>query len=222
MDRVPIELETFHHVYNRGTDKRQIFMDGADYQRFALYVDLLNNRELENPSKLIENGKIDNYRVKERIVDVCAICLMPNHFHMLLFEKTEGGISKFMQRLGTAYTLYFNERHERCGALFQGVFKSRLIEDEGYLSHVINYIHLNPLALADVSKNATKSRVDCLISYKWSSLSLYISGRSERWLQAGAIQGYVSIGELYKQSLIESFELGDDLTEALGDIAIEE
>ena len=74
---------------------------------------------------------------------------MPNHFHLLIREKTEGGIAKFMQKLCTGYTMYFNTKHERTGALFAGTFKSKHVPDDQYLKHLVSYIHLNPAKLFD-------------------------------------------------------------------------
>ena len=170
MNRVPIELESFHHVYNRGTEKRQIFMDKEDRELFLKFLYVLNDREIESPSKIFQlHGRYgENSTNGAPLVAIVAYCLMPNHFHLLLNEIFEGGISKFMQRLGTAYTMYFNDKYERTGALFQGTFKSRLVEDVNYLLKVIDYIHLNPFK----GRNS-KEMVTTLSSYKYSSFSAY-------------------------------------------------
>jgi len=83
----------------------------------------------------------------ESLVDIGAYCLMPNHFHLLLRQREEDGISRFMQKLVTGYTMYFNKKNERSGALFQGKFKSVHAHDDRYLKYVISYIHLNPARL---------------------------------------------------------------------------
>jgi len=193
MNRVPIELDTFHHVYNRGTEKRLIFMNDADRARFMLYVDILNNTKLENPSKLEQFGLLEEYSVKERLVDVVALCLMDNHFHLLLYERTEGGISKFMQRLGTAYTVYFNEKYERTGALFQGRFKSKLVTDEAYLFYLINYVHFNVRDLLPPDRRFLSDIIKFLEIYPWSSYAAYAKLRPQpRWLQTENVKKYVS------------------------------
>lgn len=162
MQREAIEVGSFQHVFNRGTDKRDIFLDAADHKRFLLYLQVLNNVEIASPHniELLEKlGSLEGSKVP--LVDIVAFCLMPNHFHLLLYENREGGISKFMQRMGTAYTMHFNEKYERSGALFQGVFKSRPVHDMRYLQKVIDYVHLNPRKLSPLDK------------YVWSSFPDY-------------------------------------------------
>lgn len=104
---------------------------------------------------------------------------MPNHFHLLLQQWLDGGVSKFMQKLGTAYTMYFNKRRERSGVLFQGVFKSRPVAEEVYLTHVSRYIHLNSLELRyknweDCGVRDVGAALAFLREYRWSSLPTYL------------------------------------------------
>jgi len=139
-----------YHVYNRGTDKRPIFLDAKDYERFLSLMHLSNGTKSVHMSNyqgltlvellILEKG--------EPLVDIAAYCLMPNHFHLLLHQKVDGGISKFMQKLTTGYTMYFNTKHERSGALLQGTFKSKHAGEDRYLRYVLSYIHLNPLRYA--------------------------------------------------------------------------
>jgi putative transposase len=80
----------------------------------------------------------------EPLVDIGSYCLMPNHFHLLLHQRQEDGISRFMQKLTTAYTMYFNIKNKRTGVLFQGRFKSKHAAEDRYLKYLLSYIHLNP------------------------------------------------------------------------------
>ncbi len=97
---------------------------------------------------------------------------MPNHYHLLLHERALGGVSKFMQRVGVAYTLSFNDRWKWSGVLFQGKYKSRLITDETYLAHLVNYIHLNPKDLAPMHTQKEFAKLwDFLLLYAWSSIT---------------------------------------------------
>ncbi len=151
MRNINFAIEEFYHIYNRGTEKRQIFLDRADYFRFTVLLYLANS---ESPINMRETRIIGpNYENLSRInqgeilVDIGAYCLMPNHFHLLLRERVEGGISKFMLRLMTAYTMYFNGRHERVGSLWQGVFKAQHADSDNYLKYLFSYIHLNPIKL---------------------------------------------------------------------------
>jgi len=81
------------------------------------------------------------------LVDVLSYCLMPNHFHLLLRQKTENGISQFMKKISTAYSMYFNTKYDHSGVLFQGRFKSQHVNRDSYLQCLFAYIHLNPLKL---------------------------------------------------------------------------
>jgi len=137
----------YYHVFNRGVDKRQIFMDREDIERFYSSMIAFNSTELTgsiyekyfaqklNPSE--EN------RAGDKLVDIVCFCLNPNHFHFLLRQRVENGISLYMQRLGIGYTNYFNNKHKRSGALFQGKFKSVHVEANQQLLHLSAYINLN-------------------------------------------------------------------------------
>lgn len=141
----------YYHVYNRGTDKRKIFTNKHDHERFLALMYMANgdNRvhlQLQG-STLKEVYKIDR---GELLVEICAYCLMPNHFHLLIKEVREGGTSLFMQKLTTGYTMYFNKRYDRTGSLFQGRFKAVHVgADDQYLKYLIAYIHLNPIKLVE-------------------------------------------------------------------------
>ena len=139
--------DEFYHIYNRGTDKRSIFSNRTDYERFLTLLYLSNNKksvQLHNQPKTTFVERISTER-SDLIVDIGAYCLMPNHFHLLIKEKIENGISNFMQKLTTGYTMYFNKRNERTGALFQGRFKATHAKEDRYLKYLISYIHLNPI-----------------------------------------------------------------------------
>lgn len=174
MSRIPIELDSFNHVYNRGVDKRIIFEDDDDRELFLKFVNILNDVDTISPSRVTEIDQ-QSPKINQRLVDVCAFCLMPNHFHFLLHEKLEGGIGRFMQRIGTAYTLYFNEKYERSGSLFQGTYKCKEISELNYLMSVIDYIHLNPIQHHRDGVNEIKegSNLSSLMKYFWSSFRAY-------------------------------------------------
>ncbi|MFA6006249.1 MAG: transposase [Candidatus Paceibacterota bacterium] len=215
MERVPIELESFHHVYNRGTEKRDIFLSNADRKLFLKYLYLLNDREVESPSRLIKSqGEEAEKDIDHKpLVAVMAYCLMPNHFHLLLHEIYEGGISKFMQRLGTAYTMYFNEKYGRSGALFQGVFKSKLITDEEYLLKIIDYIHLNPCEM----KNFLP-RESVLQTYQYSSAKAYDNKFvKNKILNPEVLKDYTKIPNNYFKWLIEQGDFSEVATMLIGE-----
>lgn len=133
-----------YHVYNRGVDKRNIFKSKSDYARF---LDIL---ERFNSSLAANNTSRDSVRKRKEglsLVKIHAHCLMPNHYHLILEQLVDNGISKFLQKVMTGYTMYFNLKHERSGVLFQGKTKSKLILEDEYLRWLKQYIALNPLDL---------------------------------------------------------------------------
>ena len=130
----------YYHVYNRGIEKRAIFSDVADLQRFIKSVDEFN--ELDAIGSIYENSFVRNKK-RKRLVNIVCHAINPNHFHFLLTPLVEKGVEKFMQKLGTGYTLYFNRKHKRNGVLFQGVFKSIRVDTNEYLLHLSVYINLN-------------------------------------------------------------------------------
>lgn len=173
----------FYHIFNRGVEKRQIFMGKQDYYRFIhdLYefndanaVINLSYRygEYRGSTSIIQ-------RTKKILIKIICFCLMPNHFHLILRQVRENGISKFMQKLGTGYTMYFNQKYKRTGTLFGGRFKSVFIETDEQLLHLSRYIHINPLTLIQPHWEETgisnwTSANKFLEDYKWSSYLDYI------------------------------------------------
>ena len=138
-------LGEYYHIYNRGTEKRKIFLSNHDRNRFLSLLYLCNCITPIHRSNLTRDSlhELLNILRQDTLVDIGAYCLMPNHFHLLLKERTENGISTFMQKLSTAYTMYFNRLHERNGALFQGRFKAKHLDTDNYLKYIFAYIHLN-------------------------------------------------------------------------------
>jgi len=140
--------QEFYHVYNRGTDKRTIFLDESDYKRFKELLFLCNSEESVDVRAIYrEYNYVYEYKRGNQLVAIGAYCLMPNHFHILLTPVVPGGISLFMKKLGTSYSMYFNKKNERSGALFQGRFKAEMASDDVYLKYLFSYIHLNPIKL---------------------------------------------------------------------------
>lgn len=153
MRKVSFAEGEFYHIYNRGTDKRAIFLDDRDFARFlqsmvefnnlepvgGLFVNSFRKTQLRGRTSKLNEGT----EKEERLVEVVAYCLNPNHFHFILKQVSEKGIEKFMQRLGTGYTMYFNHKYDRTGALFQGKFKAVHIDSNEYLLHVSAYVNLN-------------------------------------------------------------------------------
>lgn len=153
MDRkISFAVGEYYHLYNRGTEQRNIFRGDFDLLRFSFLLYVCNStksidvRELKENNEGLPFGKIDR---GETIVNIGSWCLMPNHFHILVKEKIEGGITKFMLKLATAYSMYFNKLYNRSGRLFQGPFQSSHINKDEYLKYLFAYIHLNPIKLIE-------------------------------------------------------------------------
>ncbi|MSU54711.1 MAG: hypothetical protein EXS48_02685, partial [Candidatus Staskawiczbacteria bacterium] len=150
----PFITGEYYHIYNRGIDKRVIFKSKKDYERFVMllyiansnsdsfHLDNLINRQNKKFNEILSLGK------NNPLVSIGAWCLMPNHFHLLVKQEVDGGITKFMRKIGTGYSMFFNIKYERSGSLFGGPFKSKLIGiDDDYMKHLFGYTHINPIEI---------------------------------------------------------------------------
>ena len=179
--RQPFAPGEWYHCYGRGVDKRKVFLDYKDYERFILSLHVGNGPlgvHISNISKNKNFKELLGIKFQDKnLVEIGGFCLMPNHFHFLLKEIVEGGISLFMQKVLTAYTMYFNKKYERIGALFSNSFNSKHISDDRYFKKVLSYIHLNPVELEEREWKVGKGDINTierrLTNYKFSSLSFY-------------------------------------------------
>lgn len=169
----PFVTGEYYHIYNRGNSKQVIFHDEQDHYYFINLLGIMNNEQRsksgitkrENPSL-------------ERVISIGVYCLMPNHFHILLKQEKEAGVTLFMQKLSTAYVMYYNKKYKRTGGLFEGKFKSKHAGDDAYLKYLFSYIHLNPLKLLDSDwktsqKSLSTEKLQFLAGYKYSSFGEY-------------------------------------------------
>jgi putative transposase len=164
--------DCYYHVYNRGVDKRNIYLSAKDKDRFKEQLIRFNNTELAG-------HLCEEHSNGEKLVEVISYCLMPNHFHILLKQVEDSGISKYLHRLQTGYTLYFNKRHDRVGVLLQGAFKCKSISKNSYLLQLSKYIHTNPSKLFSDKYNDPKLINELLRKYRWSSLGEYLDKNHE-------------------------------------------
>lgn len=116
-------------------------------------------------------------------MDILAFCLMPNHFHLLVEQKQENGISEFLRKIGIGYTMHFNQKYHRVGALFQGRFKAVLVEQDAHFMYLPYYIHANPLDLhmpewRDGEIHNYNKALKLLENYRWSSFPDYIGRKN--------------------------------------------
>src|SRR3989344_3822775 len=138
----------YYHLYNRGVEKRNIFLTREDRNRFKRLLYLANGTE-RFVYRDIENKELKDIDRGDLLVAIGAWVLMPNHFHILVKEITEGGTAMFMRKLCTGYSSYFNKRHDRVGPLLQGRYKSQHVSEDTHLKYLFAYIHLNPLKLIE-------------------------------------------------------------------------
>ena len=146
MRKTPLVEGEYYHVFNRGVDKRTIFSDESDFQRFLKSMKEFNvvkpiGSIYENSFRKSKNSKGSD----KQLVKFIAYCLNPNHYHFILCPIVANGIEKFIHRLNMGYAKYFNEKYKRSGALFQGSFKSVHVESNEQFLYLSAYVNLNYL-----------------------------------------------------------------------------
>jgi putative transposase len=211
--RIPLVNGEFYHVYNRGVAKRPTFLNKRDYEQTLLTI--IYYRFFNTPMKLSrlkelsiderENLLIKMEASSKPLIKIVSYVLMPNHFHFLLYQATDGGISKFLSTFANSYTKYFNTKYERVGPLFQGLFKSVRIEGDEQLLHVSRYIHLNPV-ISYVIKESD------LVSYRWSSLPAFLKKESSFVWTDPILENFSSPME-YKKFVLDQIDYGKKLEE---------
>lgn len=179
----------YYHIYNRGVARQNIFTDDEDR---AVFLSLFKRHLSLRPSKDRFGREFAHLTDK---VDLLAYCLMPNHFHLLVYNITDRGIAEMMQRLMTGYAMYYNKKHTRVGGLFQGTYKASLILEEAYLLHISRYIHLNPLDL-----NEDYQR------YPWSSYPYYLGAATAEWLHADKIMKMTNFSPASYKKFMADYE----------------
>ncbi|PIR83511.1 hypothetical protein COU19_00205 [Candidatus Kaiserbacteria bacterium CG10_big_fil_rev_8_21_14_0_10_56_12] len=178
------------HVLNRGVDGRNIFLDDKDYLRFVHNLYVFNDttpadnnsgyhfKSMDLVSPYLEQGP------RNKLVDIHGWCLMKNHYHLLLSERCDGGLSQFLRKLNVGYAKSFNDKYTRVGTLFQGRTKKVLVDRQAHANYILHYIHLNPLdylkgaqTWRDRSHGGIQNKqvaLDYLANYRWSSYLDYI------------------------------------------------
>jgi putative transposase len=177
--KTPFAEKEHYHIYSRGVEKRKIFLSEKDYVRFVALLYIMNQDisfRMDNFLQAHKNNLVEIFkeRRQKQLVSILSYCLMPNHFHLILYEHTKDGISKFMAKLLTAYSMYFNKKYERSGPLFTRPFRSEHISNEPQYMYIFSYIHLNPISIIDKNwkENGVKNKSEVgkfLQSYKYSS-----------------------------------------------------
>ena len=171
---------TVAHVCNRGVKRHNIFLDDKDRLRFVLNLYRLNNK---SGSLRITKNKdpFNNLPEQNKLVEILKWNLMPNHYHLLLYEKVEGGIVEFTKRIGNAYTKYFNIKNSGSGYVFQNSAKIIRIEKNPHYLYIPFYIDMNSVSLLPSwksEKRKVKAGIDFLKKYNWSSYRDYFGKKS--------------------------------------------
>jgi putative transposase len=206
----------YYHIYNRGVEKRPIFLDKKDYAVFLSYLKeyLLPkdekglNQKRSDPTissrekdKILKLLRMNNFNQE---ISLLAYCLMPNHFHFFIKQNSTGMIDKFMNSLGTRYTMYFNRKYKRVGPLYQDVYKAVLITSEEQYLHLSRYIHKQALVLQNQP----------------CSYGEYIGTRNTIWVSSEEILTYFS--KTNSMLSYKDFVEGDIDSNILKNIALEE
>lgn len=200
-----------YHIYNRGVERRPVFTNKREHQRA---VDLLKyyrfahlpmrySQLLSLPSPAQETvweriRKENNYEVL-----IIAYCLMPNHFHLVVKQSNDGGVSRYMANFTNSYTKYFNTKYRRVGSLFQGPFKAIHVETDEQLLHLSRYIHLNPLVTFVVKEKD-------FLSYPWSSLPDYLRGKSSL-VEVETVLSHFSSSQKYQRFVLDQVDYAKKL-----------
>jgi|SRR3989338_5194152 len=209
--KVVFANEQVYHVFNRGVEKRPIFTTKRDFLRavetlkyyhftdlplrFSKFLDLSDDKKKE----LLKNLNDENV-----LVEIIAFCLMPNHFHFILKQKKNSGISKFISNFSNSYTKYFNTKQTRIGPLLQGLFKAVLVEDDEQLIHLSRYVHLNPVT-------AYLIKPEDLEDYTWSSYPEYLGLTVERFANSKEVLSFFKSLEEYKKFVLDQVEYAQEL-----------
>lgn len=188
--RIEFAVGECYHIFNRGVEKRNIFIHERDYHRFTDSMVFFNT---EKPGWVINNMRAAGIDARpqpeDRLVDIISYCINSNHFHLLLREKKQNGIATFMKKICTGYAMYFNKKHNHSGVVFQGRFKSVHIKSNEQLLYVSAYINCN-CEIHGFSKAET---------YRWSSLGEFIGNREDKIAEKEMILGQFKDGVEYRE-----------------------
>ncbi|MEA3355493.1 MAG: transposase [Patescibacteria group bacterium] len=184
----------YYHIYNRGVAKQNIFIDKIDYKKFLSYLKLYLT-PLDKSLKVAPSKSLKNYSEQIKLL---AYCLMPNHFHLFIYQKDNRSIINFMRSLGTKYSMYFNRRYKRVGPVFQGRYKAVMVDNEYQFVYLSKYIHRNPIDILPARTDPA--------GYKYSSYGNYLGLFKQSWVDTSEILSYFNqsgLNETYKKFVEE-------------------
>lgn len=193
----------YYHVFNRGVEKRSIFLTDHDYYQFLEILEYYLNPI--PPIAFSQRHRIhiqDPEFPDDPLVEVIAYCLMPNHFHILVRVVREHGLVTWIRRSTNSYTHIFNIRNDRVGPLFQGPYKAVHVESDEQLIHLSRYIHLNPV-VARICEDAH--------TYRFSSMQHFNGSRKEAWIRPAIILNQFTSPDLYQSFVDDHIDYAREL-----------
>ena len=211
--KLVFQNDSLYHVFNRGIERRPVFQNTREFHRALELINFYNHKDIPirysqflQLSREIRENLLKILSESERLVDILAFCLMPNHFHFLFRQRIDNGISTFISNFTNSYTKYFNTKYQRVGPLFEGVFKAVYIENDDQLIHLSRYIHLNPVVSSIVSETE-------ILNYKWSSYPAYLSlsEKNEIVLDKKTILSYFKSPKKHQEFVMDQVDYGKKL-----------
>jgi len=207
----------FYHLYNRGNSKQKIFHDKQDHEHFVGLMYTCNSVNNFRSYGLNKGESPYDFERGYLLVNIGSYTLMPNHFHVLITQTEKGDISKFIQKLSTAYVMYYNKKYERTGSLFEGKFKAEHLSSDRYLKYIFSYIHLNPIKLIDKNWKEKgihnkKKVLNYLSNYQYSSYLDYMGKEriQKKILNPEAFPDYFSTRREFSQEIFEWINFKND------------
>lgn len=220
--KVVLVNQQIYHVFNRGIERKPIFtnrrefnrtLETIKYYRFA-NLPLKFSKFLVQPFQDQQNILTKINSPENKLVELIAYCFMPNHFHFMLKQVQDNGISRFVSNFTNSYTKYFNAKHERNGPLVEGMFKAVLVETNEQYVHLSRYIHLNPVAAFFIKEQD-------LENYQWSSYKEYLGLEENGICQTEYLLENFKTGENYKKFVLDQVTYAQEL-EKIKHLLIEE
>ncbi len=209
--RLVFRNSELYHVFNRGMDKRPTFTNqrelkrAKELMRFYQYKNTPTRFSQFNLlTKELQEESWEKIKKGPKLVEIICFCLMPNHFHFLLKQLEEKGISNFVANFTNAYTKYFNTKYQRTGPLFTGVFKAVHIESDEQLIHLSRYIHLNPVSSSLVEESQ-------LENYSWSSYPRYLQHKDDDIIESESVLSFFKTANKYQEFVLDNASYAKEL-----------
>lgn len=189
-----------YHIYNRGIEGREIFTNEQDYEMFLKILENYSSDKKASEDTIYKRERpyLSKHRSEMKLsdeIEILAYCLMPDHYHLLVWQKNEDGITKLLRRVVTSYVMYFNQRYKRNGPLFENIYRAVLVEDEHQILELSRYIHMNPVSRQVRRFGLVETNSGIAPEYYiYSSYKDYISGNDGPIIKTGKIKNLVKTG----------------------------